>query len=94
VGLSSRAIFRFAQTIFIHDPVLLEAHLYSFLRGIQIICTGQKHNHELISQEEGSLLSDKGSLNVKSSMQLDHPDWNHVFAIGQSSCDERRQVLR
>lgn len=50
--------------------------------AFQIICTGQQHNHELISQEEPSLLSDKGSLNVKTTMQLDHPDFNHVFAIG------------
>jgi hypothetical protein len=49
---------------------------------LQIICTGQQHNHELISQEEKALLSDRGSLNVKQTMQLDHPEWNHVFAIG------------
>lgn len=28
------------------------------------------------------MLSSKGSLNVKPTMQLDHPDFSHIFAIG------------
>ncbi|KAI5450449.1 hypothetical protein NCC49_003071 [Naganishia albida] len=49
---------------------------------LQILCIGQHHNHELISSQEPSLLSDKGSLEVKPTLQLDHPDYNHIFAIG------------
>ena len=48
----------------------------------QILCIGQHHNHELISSQEPSLLSDKGSLEVKPTLQLNHPDYDHIFAIG------------
>ncbi|KAJ9092012.1 hypothetical protein QFC21_006992 [Naganishia friedmannii] len=49
---------------------------------LQILCIGQHHNHELISSQEPSLLSDKGSLHVKPTLQLDHEGYDHIFAIG------------
>lgn len=60
---------------------------------LQIICTGQKHNHELISKEAPGLLSDRGSLQVKDSMQLDDPAWNHVFAVGMFPSPSHASIL-
>jgi NADH dehydrogenase FAD-containing subunit len=49
---------------------------------LQILAIGQRHNHELLSCAEPTLLSSESSLKVLPTLQLDHPDWSHVFAIG------------
>ncbi|KAJ9117655.1 hypothetical protein QFC24_006369 [Naganishia onofrii] len=49
---------------------------------LQILAIGQRPNHELLSSVEPTLLSSENSLKVLPTLQLDHPDWSHVFAIG------------
>lgn len=49
---------------------------------LQILCTGQRYNHELISAKAPSALSKHGSLNVRPTLQIDAQGWEHAFAIG------------
>lgn len=49
---------------------------------LQILCTGQRYNHELISSKAPEALSKHGSLNVRPTLQIDARGWEHAFAIG------------
>jgi NADH dehydrogenase FAD-containing subunit len=49
---------------------------------LQILAIGQRHNHKLLTEMEPSLLSEKGSDNVRPSLQLAHLGYSNIFAIG------------
>lgn len=55
---------------------------HSLFSSKQIICTGQRYNHELISSKVPSALSQRGSINVRPTLQVDADGWDNIFAIG------------
>lgn len=51
----------------------------------QLICTGQKPNTGIIGSLDPTLLVSDGRARVKRTLQLDSPDYPHIFAVGDSA---------
>lgn len=52
---------------------------------IQLLCGGFSPVAELIEEMDNSLVDKRGFVKVNAHLQLDHPDYQHIFAIGDVS---------
>ncbi|KAL1743877.1 hypothetical protein HDZ31DRAFT_39943 [Schizophyllum fasciatum] len=47
-----------------------------------LVCTGQKPNTEVLATLDPSLIAENGRARIKRTLQLDSPDYPHIFAVG------------